>query len=141
MQKRMNQSRFRLGSRFVCEPNGQRITWRSHWRHMANTMNDPCARRCGLMLNYFTTAFMHYFEANIDSEQYVNYRVQLTRQQCITGSVPGTPCTKDSSSLGARRRLRCDATNTTQQGRYPAHDEVMTSLAATVSTCLHYVQI
>ena len=30
---------------------------------------------------------------------------------------PDTPCTMDSSSLGARRRLGLDTTNTTQQGR------------------------
>ena len=28
----------------------------------------------------------------------------------------GTPCTKDSSSLGVRRRLGEDVTNTTQHG-------------------------
>jgi len=31
-------------------------------------------------------------------------------------SDPGTPCTKDSTSLGACRRLGQDETNTTQQG-------------------------
>jgi len=31
---------------------------------------------------------------------------------------PGTPRTMDSSSLGARRRLRRNTANTTQQGRY-----------------------
>ena len=40
-----------------------------------------------------------------------------TRQWCIAGSAPDTPCTMDSSSLGARRRLGLDTTNTTQQGR------------------------
>ena len=39
--------------------------------------------------------------------------------------------------LAARSRLGHDATSTTQQGRYPAHDDALTSLAATVSTCLH----
>jgi len=29
----------------------------------------------------------------------------LRRQRCIAGSAPGTPCTTNSSSLGARRRL------------------------------------
>ena len=55
---------------------------------------------------------------------------------------PGTPYTTDSSSLGARYRLGHHATNVTQQGRYPAHDDAMTSLASPVSTSLymaHYV--
>jgi len=51
---------------------------------------------------------------------------------------PDTPLTVDSPSLGARRRLGHDATNTTKQGGYPARDDAMTSIAATVSTlCLH----
>jgi len=37
-----------------------------------------------------------------------------------------------SCSLRARHRLGHDATNTTQQGRWPAHNHAMTSLAATV---------
>jgi len=41
-----------------------------------------------------------------------------------------TYCTMDSSSLGDGCRLRA---NTTQQGRYPAYDDALTSLAATVS--------
>ena len=48
-----------------------------------------------------------------------------------------------SSSAPGRRRLEHDATNVTQQGRYPAHDDAMTSLAPPVSTSLymaHYVQ-
>jgi len=44
---------------------------------------------------------------------------------------PRHPRTMDSSSLGARRRLGHDETNTTQQGRCPAHDDAMTSLAVT----------
>jgi len=51
----------------------------------------------------------------------------------------GTPCTVDSTSLGVRCRLGYDATNTTQQVRQPAHDDAMTALAASVSTCLHMV--
>jgi len=49
---------------------------------------------------------------------------------------PGTPCTMNSSSFG-NRYLRHDAANTTQHGSFPAHDDAMTSFAATVSTCLH----
>ena len=69
-----------------------------------------------------------------------------TRQWCIADSAPtGTPFTMDSYSLGACRRLGHGATNTTQQGVIPAtHDDAITPVAATVSTCLHmaqYVQI
>jgi len=46
---------------------------------------------------------------------------------------PRRPATLSRHSLGARRRLGHDATNTTQQGRQPAHDDAMTSLAATIS--------
>jgi len=35
-----------------------------------------------------------------------------TRQWCIAGFAPGTPCTMDSSGLGTRRRLGHDAINT-----------------------------
>ena len=38
------------------------------------------------------------------------------RQRCIAYSAPGTPCVKNLS-LGVRRRLGQDATNTQQQGR------------------------
>jgi len=57
------------------------------------------------------------------------------RTPCIAGFAPGTPCTMGSFSLGARRRLGHDATNTTQQGHYPAHDDAMTSLAACGPLC------
>jgi len=56
-----------------------------------------------------------------------------TRQRRTAGFAPGTPCTMDSSCLGTRRRTGHDAISTTQQGRYTAHDDAMTSLAATVS--------
>ena len=49
------------------------------------------------------------------------------------GSATGKSCTVDSASLSSRRQLACDAINTTQQGRYPAHDDAVT-FAATVST-------
>jgi len=48
--------------------------------------------------------------------------------------VAGAPLTIDSPSLGARRRLEHDATNTTRHGRYPARDDAVTSLTATIST-------
>jgi len=59
---------------------------------------------------------------------------------------PRNPCTMDSSSIGAWRRLRHDATNTTQQGCDSAHDDAVTSLAATAPTVdihrnVHYAQI
>ena len=38
---------------------------------------------------------------------------------CIADSTPDALCTKESSSLGDRRRPGQDATNTTQQERYP----------------------
>ena len=38
-------------------------------------------------------------------------------------------------SLGARSRLEQRVANTTQQRRYRAHDDAITSLATTVSTC------
>jgi len=46
--------------------------------------------------------------------------------------VTGTTSTMDSSNPDACRRLRHEATNKTHQGRYPAHDNAITSLAATV---------
>jgi len=66
---------------------------------------------------------------------YTNHESVKARQWSIAGFAPGTPFMTDSSSLGARCRLIHDAANTTQQGRYPAHDHAMMSLAATVSTC------
>jgi len=67
-----------------------------------------------------------------------------TIQRCIAGFAPDSPCTKDSPSLSACRCPGRDVTNTTQQGRYPAHNDEMTSLAATVLTCFrltNYVQM
>ena len=62
----------------------------------------------------------------------------MAAKLCIADSAPSTACTMSSScSLRTRHRLGHDATNTTQQGRWPAHNHAMTSLAATVSTCLH----
>ena len=47
----------------------------------------------------------------------LNCGCRLQRYNKVAGSAPGTPCTMDSSSLGARRRLGHDATSTAQQGR------------------------
>jgi len=44
-------------------------------------------------------------------------RLALLDEKQDNGSDPDTPCTMDSSRLGARRRLAHDATNTTQKGR------------------------
>ena len=52
-----------------------------------------------------------------------------TMQRCIAGSAPGTPCVMDSS--------RTRHSENDSAGRHPADDDAMTSLAATVSTCLH----
>jgi len=38
---------------------------------------------------------------------------------------PDTPCTKDSSCLGARRRIGQEANNITQQGRRPVYDAAL----------------
>ena len=66
-----------------------------------------------------------------------DFSSKTAMQWYTAGSATSIHCTRDSSSsLGARRRLY-KTTNTTQQRRYPARNDAMTSLAAAVSTCLH----
>ena len=54
---------------------------------------------------------------------------------------PRHDCMADSFSLGARRHVGHDAANTTQQGRYPAHDDAVKPLTATAPAydMAHYV--
>jgi len=66
-----------------------------------------------------------------------DFSSKTAMQWYTAGSATSIHCTRDSSSsLGTRRRLY-RTTNTTQQRRYPARNDAMTSLAAAVSTCLH----
>ena len=66
-----------------------------------------------------------------------DFSPKTAMQWYTAGSATSIHCTRDSSSsLGTRRRLY-RTTNTTQQRRYPARNDAMTSLAAAVSTCLH----
>jgi len=57
------------------------------------------------------------------------------KQWCIAHSAPGTPCTKYSSSLGARRRPGQDTTNATQQGAGVLARVLHCSKTAVVPSC------